>query len=424
MVGSLSVGAAFGASRFLFSRILRTRSGRKNVVSGSVIVLPSLALALAAGACKSDAPPSEPELPPERSRQPPSSDRASIERMQRELAGLASEAGLDPETDPVPPSGDLKGDIASFAGLEACVRAHGARDPVLADAIDALGYDTLARDACRMLEALGAQDVRPCKPIASSTLRSRCEENVAVLLGNASLCPLSGLRHGDGRDPLCLARASRDDRLCTAVEPARRSICKALVGGDAQDCHGDTTCVREVERWKSVVEKPAKHDAATARLHVEITPQKGTPDPPVRSFDFDEEALGGAVVRIVGDRARVSLGTPRSPYWASWDSEYARPQVFLEVAGSRGEANKASRALATTDLTLDLLLPKVGLFSALTSDERTVEGTAWPSKMGDAVKLVLTAELHDGPQVYKTKIDVDTFVRDVVEPAAAGERAR
>ena len=149
-------------------------------------------------------------------------------------------------------------------------------DPVLADAIDALGYDTLTRDACRVLDALKAKDKQLCKPIASSPLRARCESNVAILVGDPRLCPLAGLGKGDLRDPLCLARASRDERLCAAMISSERASCKAMVSGRADECHGDESCVRQVERWKSVLEKPAPHTPFTSRLHVEITPDKGT----------------------------------------------------------------------------------------------------------------------------------------------------
>jgi len=325
------------------------------------------------------------------------------------------------ESDPAPPSGDLKHDIESFAGVEACARARGTSDPVLADAIDALGYDTLTRDACRVLEALKSKDKQLCKPIASSPLRTRCESNVAVLVGDPRLCPLTGLGKGDARDPLCLARARRDDRLCAAMISSERASCKAMVSGRAEECRGDESCIRQVERWKSVLEKPAQHTPFTSHLHVEITPDKGTADPPKRSFDLDDDAAAGAIIKLMGDKMRITLGTPKSPYWPSPDTGYAQPKIFLEVTTVVKDSKKVRVDLAASELTLDLLLPKVGTFSALTSDQRTLEMSRWSNQMGQPLKFTITTKLGDAPHTYGAKIEVETFVRDVVEPAAASE---
>ena len=140
---------------------------------------------------------------------------------------------------------------------------------MIGDAIDALGYDTLIGDACRVLEALKAKDARRCRPIAASSLRARCETNVAVLVGDPRLCPLTALGKGDARDPLCLARASRDERLCAAMISSERASCKAMVNGRADECHGDESCVRQVERWKWVLEK------ARAAHTLHIAPSRG-----------------------------------------------------------------------------------------------------------------------------------------------------
>jgi hypothetical protein len=51
---------------------------------------------------------------------------------------------------------------------------------VLADAVDALGYDTLVRDACRTLQARKAKDGDLCQPIIASSLRLRCGSQLAV----------------------------------------------------------------------------------------------------------------------------------------------------------------------------------------------------------------------------------------------------
>ncbi len=321
------------------------------------------------------------------------------------------------ESDPKPPSGDLKHDITSFDSVDACARARGTADPVLADAIDSLGYDTLTRDACRLLEALKSRDRQLCKPISSSTLRSRCESNVAVLIGDANLCPLNGLTRGEAHDPLCVARAHRDERFCAAVASFRRSICNAMVTGHVDDCRGDESCIRQIERWKSLLEAPSRHAPFSSHLHIEITPDKGTPDPPSRSFDLDDDAAAGAVVKIVGDRLYVALGSPKTPYWPSSDAGYARARIFVEVGTLPRDTKKSP-----TDFTLDLLLPKVGTFSSLTSDERTIDAPHWSSQVGEPLKFTIATKLGDAPRYYAVKIAVETYVRDVIDAASSERR--
>ena len=80
----------------------------------------------------------------------------------QELEALEIEAGIERGHDPAAPGGDLQRDLAEFTTLDACVHAHRVTDPVLADAVDALGYDTLVRDACRILQALKSKDGKFC----------------------------------------------------------------------------------------------------------------------------------------------------------------------------------------------------------------------------------------------------------------------
>ena len=119
---------------------------------------------------------------------------------------------------------------------------------------------------------------------------------------------------------------------------------------------------------------------------------------------------------------RLSVGSPKSPYWPSSDAGYARPEIYLEIAALRGAVKKERYNLSTTELTVDVLLPKVGTFSALTADERTLEASRWSEQVGQPVKFTITTKLGDAPHTYGAKIEVETFVRDVVEPAAATEQ--
>jgi len=405
--------------RLLFFSILRTRSARKKLVARAVIVFPCLALCVG---CENRAP--KPDIEP-----PPREQRRVGEMpadMKEELARLEAEAGVDLSTDPTPPSGDLKQDVDSFTTLDTCVRKRATTDPLLGDAIEALGYDTFTRDACRILQALKAKNAALCKTIAASPLRTRCTSYVATLVGDPALCPTAQEAGKLGaRDPMCLARASRDERLCAAAMSSDRTTCKALVLGDPKECGRNESCVRQVERWKTLVDKPSRHPPLTGRLHVEVTDDKSGRDSNIASFDMDDVATAGAVVKFAGDKVRLSLGTPKSVLWPAWDAPGAAPKLYVEVQVPSNELAAKSKpdaamaiALATTDLKLDLLLPKVALLSSTTSSDRKLEIVQWSSEFGGPVQFVVSTRVSDAPRSFLVKITVETFVRDVAGPRA------
>src|SRR6185436_8996946 len=124
---------------------------------------------------------------------------------------IASALGLDASaalavTDPLPPSGDLKAEMARFKGLDACVKEHAGTDPLVGDALDAIGYDTVIRDSCRVLEALVQKDAKRCDPIESGALRAHCQDTVAIVFATPEGCSLDvPSEPSHGRNPLCLA---------------------------------------------------------------------------------------------------------------------------------------------------------------------------------------------------------------------------
>src|SRR5579884_4198000 len=153
-----------------------------------------------------------------------------------ELAGALGidAASLEPMADPPAPAGNLEGDIESFTTVDACVRAHPIADPLLGDALEAVGYDTFLRDACRVLAAAKARDASPCASIDASALRRRCEATVAEVAGRPDGCPWDVPTKPElGRDPECVAIATPDARLCAAVrDRAGRAACEGIATHD------------------------------------------------------------------------------------------------------------------------------------------------------------------------------------------------
>jgi hypothetical protein len=193
-------------------------------------------------------------------------DRDTLAKLERQMDELRNEAGVDDPSDPSVPPGDLKADIEAFTTLGACVSVRAVRDPLMGDAIEALGYDTLVRDACRILEALKLKSKAACSPILSSVLRARCEADVAIASGRPEWCPTTGPGHpGAALDPTCLARASGDARLCATASEGARASCSALAKGDVSACGSDMPCRRQVARWRDIVTNRSPDRPATRR---------------------------------------------------------------------------------------------------------------------------------------------------------------
>ena len=347
---------------------------------------------------------------------------AASAKLRDEIARLAAEAGLPAPADPLAPGGDLRSDIDAFAGLDACVRARTPTDPLLGDAIESIGYDTLVRDACRTLEALKSKDPSRCKPILLSSLRARCESSVAIFTGKPDLCPITAM-HGriSSRDPTCLARASRDERLCLGALAPDRAACEALVLGDPTRCAGNPGCVRQVARWSSLAEKATAHRPFPAHLDVDVHVLGEAPDADAWSFQLPDLVQAGAVLtRIGGGRVKVAIGSPRTSLWPEAHLATAQPKLFLELVLSPKELEKGEHLLGPAQITMDLLLPKVALLSAATAKEIGLESSRLVPEVGSPAKLELAATLLDGTKTYALKMRLETFVRDVMGAEHAG----
>src|SRR5580704_4803926 len=146
---------------------------------------------------------------------------------------LGIDAGeLEAPVDPPAPAGDLKAEIDRFTTVDACALERARLDPLVGDALEAIGYDTFLRDACRMIDAAKANDATRCAAIDASSLEARCRATVAEVAGAPDTCPWeASSRPTRGRDARCVAVASRDPRLCVAAaDPLERATCEATLG--------------------------------------------------------------------------------------------------------------------------------------------------------------------------------------------------
>ena len=92
--------------------------------------------------------------------------------------------------DPPAPAGDLKSELERFVNVDTCVAERAKLDPLVGDALGAIGYDTFLHDACRLLEAAKTKKREACDKIDASPLRARCQSLVAIAARTPESCPL------------------------------------------------------------------------------------------------------------------------------------------------------------------------------------------------------------------------------------------
>jgi len=358
---------------------------------------------LALAACEEDAPRKKPAEPP------------PVASMARVLGVDAGE--LELSVDPPAPAGDLKAELEAFTTVDACVAQRAAGDPVVGDALEAIGYDTLVRDACRLLDAAKNRDAKRCADIIASTLKARCEASVAELAGLPEACPFDvPTRPELGRDATCLALATRDAGLCdAALDPIARGACTALATHDAAPCkrlsvRGDQArCTRDEQRWAAVLpvaDAPPRVGPAPSGK-VSLTGDAGAFASDTFPLDVSRgvvvlERLEGAHV-VVGTMNRTGLGfiapPPGAPKTLAF--ELVAPVDLKKAHLDRAQLDVPGHSL------VDAAGSRAGAF--------VVRVTRLEKRRGGAVELTLEGSLSEGVTV---KAEVSTFVRDLVTASA------
>lgn len=318
--------------------------------------------------------------------------------------------------DPPAPAGDLEADIDGFTTVEACVVAHAGVDPLVGDALEAIGYDTLLRDACRTLGAARKRSTRPCDDILVSSLRARCVTTVAAIEGDADACPWDvPTRPERGRDPACLALASRDARPCMAVlQHVDRASCEAIVAHDPTPCarlpaFDRARCERDVRRWKDVLPvAPARSGPAPGAAHATAT-VAGLDDGGVGTPSID--VAQGVVLVERFDGTHIVLGRAlesgssfiaASPATlASLSLELVVPSDLRKAHVDGGELRSPGHATLAIDGTRSAAL--------------SVHVTRLERARGGAFEVTVSGTLRDGVQLESS---ATTYVRDVVKASA------
>ncbi len=326
---------------------------------------------------------------------------------------LASVLGDAP---PLPPSGSWKGEIESFTTEEKCVQDLRVASPLLGDALLALGYETLAQDACGLLAASKEHEPKRCAKILATSLRSKCVTLVAATTADPDACPyLESRERSRGRDATCLALASGREALCAGESsPADERACRAVYAEDPTRCapllpEPRARCVREVERWRGLLPRrptgPA-NEITRGKLVV-----RGGEDGGADLIVDLRDAARGVVVSRNADSAVVVFG----------DRRYAAPTTYVPPptgAPRVGFETNLSGKLQRLELEIPgrgvVVFPGApfdGTVSVAALKSGDVGSDMKPSDLrGHPVQIALVGNFG----AARVELHVDTFVRDVV----------
>ena len=360
-------------------------------------------LFLALGACDDD---------------PPAKKAAEPAPVASVARALGIDAGeLEPSVDPPAPAGDLKAELEAFTTVDACVAQRAAGDPVVGDALEAIGYDTLVRDACRLLDAAKNRDAKRCGDIIASTLKARCEASVAELAGKPEACPFDVPSRAElGRDATCLALATQDASLCNAaLDRTAVATCAALATHDGAPCkklplRGDQLrCARDEQRWAAVLpvaNAPPRAGGAPSGK-VTLTGDAGA----FASDAFALDVSRGIVVLDRIDGAHLVVGSMNRTGTGFIAASPNAPKVLAFELVAPADPKKARVEHVQVDVPGHSMIDVDGSRASAV----VVHVTKLEKRYGGAVELTLEGPLADGVAV---KAEVTTFVRDIVTASA------
>jgi hypothetical protein len=366
---------------------------------------------------------------------PPKEDAAPSASALAKGLGLDA-AGLAPEpSDPVAPAGNLREEAERFSTLEQCVIERAKVDPLVGDAIRAIGYDTLFYDGCRVLHATKERDPKMCEPIVSSALRARCETLVAIARGDVESCPrVRETTVTRGRSPTCLAAASGDARLCQGEPKIPRIHCEALVMRDEKRCDwvpddslqpgmGKRSCLREVTRLRALLPE------AKSGLPPLVTPKADL------VVGLREEGDAGAPELKIDATGEVAQGVVIFPGYARREIlDRTRFGMEIGVLLDAGPSFVAAGPTRNARLGLLVSFAKGGKDARIERAELDLPGNRTHAYPGDRLKSTVTiTKLDDvrGGEVSLTfngdfdqgliplKLEAKTFIRDVVTTVPA-----
>ncbi len=309
--------------------------------------------------------------------------------------------------------------------IEACVERLARETPrSVADTIEATGYDELFEDACAMRAAVEERGVALCAGIHARLVRRACEARVAIAARDPELCP-SG---SSGREPLCVALATRERALCRAAPLLEQEACATLLG-EPSACDRSIApelCEGIVRRHASLLEdapeaRPSAAPTAlpTPELVLSFTRvQAGEPD-----VEVDRDLALTSLDR--GARIAPEAGRPvlelADPIGLAALSNGGLPALALRVPLPDASEPTApfNAPIAPLGASLEATHPTLG---RLRATEGSVSITRLSLERGGVVEGTLRAVASSPSGRVRVTGRFRTFLRDVsLEPSAGIE---
>jgi hypothetical protein len=345
-------------------------------------------------------------------------------------APAATSATSDTEgVDPAAADGESAEQRACVAEL-----AEGLPDAI-ADLMEDLGYREALEEACEAQRAVREGDEAGCDSLTASALRAGCRRRLAVRHGRPDACP----RVLDlGREPACLAWATRAPARCAAAVGTQGLLCRAPFEGNVELCRElgveRAPCEGAVERFgPSLTPREQRAlPAVSGGLEARYVADRPTPgEAPAAGLELPVELdlARGVYVRRADCRATVVLAPDR--HGIALRSLRVAP-FLLEVGALRGalrdETLEASEALRVglhpipggpQPLTAGTDAETARLDAELARTEGEVQVVTLDPRRGGEVSLVVDVRVPAVGGVYRLSGVLHTYVRDVdpVEPA-------
>jgi hypothetical protein len=333
---------------------------------------------------------------------------------------------------PAGPAGDLAAEVSQFASIEACTRERALRmDPALRDALRAIGYEHIATDACRVLDAIKASDIERCRKVDSNPLRARCAAVYAMASAAPDLCPIDGIQLENelqparardrnelvrGRLPLCVAVANRDPTLCAAVPGyPERATCEAILTKSSSACknlaaNDRGNCELEAKRFQSLIQVlHVSPPVSDQRFALDLTGDGESLAPQDSHIEFAREVSRGVVLVKEGGTSYIEVGALLR------DGGTA----FAPTPASRTRVSFAVRVAAGTERgTVERLELEVPGRATMVVPGARFDGllrvVSLGLSRGSLLQLDLQGTIGVAPNAFRMRLQLRTFVRDIV----------
>lgn len=346
-------------------------------------------------------------------------------------APRAPSAAGDPAADD-PPAGE-----GESAEHRACVAELAAGLPeAIGDLMEDLGYREALAEACEAQRAAREGDEAGCDGLTASALRAGCRRRLAVRHGRPDACP----RVLDlGREPVCLAWATRAPARCAAAVGTQGLLCRAPFEGNVELCRElgveRAPCESAVRRFGPLLtpREPRALPPVSGGLeasYVADRPNPGEAGAPGLELPVELDLSRGVYVRRADCEATLVLAPDR--HGIALRSVRVAP-FLLQVGELRGalrdETLEASEALRVglhpvpggpQPLTAPTDAETARLDAELARTEGEVQVVTLDPRRGGEVSLVVDVRVPAVGGVYRLSGVLHTYVRDA-DPLPPGE---